>query len=456
MWKRGYFAWEYKGKRANLQAAYDQLQWYREGLDNPPLLVVCDLDQFEVHTNFTDTAKQEYKFDLADLSAGVATAASVLPPLDVLRAVFSDPERLRPERTPEYVTEQAAAEFATLAESLRQRGVDPERAAHFLMRLLFCLFAEDIELLPRRLFTKLVGNTQRRPAIFREQLRELFAKMRAGGFFGYEEIAYFNGGLFADDHTLELTTADLAVLERAARLDWASVEPAIFGTLFERSLDPDKRSQLGAHYTSREDILLIVEPVLIAPLRRRWAVVREQAEELVARHDAATRGVQTRYRREVARLLQDFTDEIAGDPGVGPGVRQRELPVRGAEAAARLGERGQPVCDRSTRGCLGCYCRRCSRSQLYGIEINTYAHELASVVVWIGYIQWLHENGFGHSRQAPILRSRWTTSGGRMPCSPPMKRGGRWNPNGRRRITSSAIRRSWAIRGCCQSLGISM
>ena len=168
------------------EAAYDQLQLsqYREGLDNPPLLVVCDLDRFEVHTNFTDTAKRVYKFDLADLSAGVATTASVLPPLDVLRAVFTEPERLRPEWTPEYVTEQAAAEFATLAESLRQRGVDPERAAHFLMRLLFCLFAEDIKLLPPRLFTRLVENTRRQPDKFREQLRELFAKMRAGGFFG--------------------------------------------------------------------------------------------------------------------------------------------------------------------------------------------------------------------------------------------------------------------------------
>ena len=365
VWKRGRFAWEYKGKHANLRAAYQQLLQYREDLDNPPLLVVCDLDRFEVHTNFTGTAKQVYAFDLADLAAPTATGTSALPPLDVLRAVFTQPERLRPERTAEYVTEQAAAEFATLAESLRQRGVDPERAAHFLMRLLFCLFAEDIDLLPRRLFTRLVEQTRRRPAAFQAVLRDLFAKMKGGGFFGADEIAYFNGGLFADDtpglhpqspqrsvqpwrsddETLEVTTADLAVLERAARLDWASVEPAIFGTLFERSLDPDKRSQLGAHYTSREDILLIVEPVLIAPLRRRWAAVREQAEELIARRDAASGGARTRReQRELERLLMDFAGEIAAYPRARPGVRQRQLPVRGAEAAARPGEGGQPVC----------------------------------------------------------------------------------------------------------------
>ena len=66
------------------------------------------------------------------------------------------------------------------------------------------------------------------------------------------------------------------MLARASPLDWASVEPAIFGTLFERSLDPSKRAQLGAHYTSRDDILLMVEPVLMAPLRRRWAAVQSR------------------------------------------------------------------------------------------------------------------------------------------------------------------------------------
>ena len=215
----------------------------------------------------------------------------------------------------------------------------------------------------------------------------------------------------SNDQTLELTTADLVVLERAARLDWASVEPAIFGTLFERSLDPDKRSQLGAHYTSREDILLIVEPVLIAPLRRRWAAVREQAEELIARRDAVSgevqtnRGLRTRrereLERELARLLQDFAGEIAAirvlDPACGSGnflyVALKRLLDLEKEVSLFAAQHAR----------LSGLLPQVQPGQLYGIEVNTYAHELASVVVWIGYIQWLHENGFGIPDK-PILK----------------------------------------------------
>src|SRR5205807_4658132 len=100
-------------------------------------------------------------------------------------------------------------------------------------------------------------------------------------------------------------------LARATALDWASVEPAIFGTLFERSLDPSKRAQLGAHYTSRDDIELIVEPVLMAPLRRRWDDVRSQAEALAGQRDAASGPSRTRHEQALQRLLLDFAGEIA-------------------------------------------------------------------------------------------------------------------------------------------------
>jgi len=400
VWKRDHFAWEYKGKHKDLNAAYQQLLQYREDLNNPPLLVVCDLDRFEVHTNFTSTQKQVYRFSLADLAEPTATATCALPPLDVLRALFRQPTRLRPQQTTAQVTEYAATEFARLADSLRARHYDPERSARFLMRLLFCLFAEDIGLLPPKIFTRLVEATRARPAQFAPRLKQLFAAMATGGSFGADDIAHFNGGLFTDDDVLELGEEDLGVLARATLLDWTSIEPAIFGTLFERSLDPDKRAQLGAHYTSRDDIVLIVEPVLMAPLRRRWTEVQAQVTELAARRDSATGAARTRHEQTLARLLREFGDEIAAvrvlDPACGSG---NFLYV----ALKHLLDLEKEVITFAIAQRLSGFFPRVGPEQLYGLEINPYAQELAQIVVWIGYIQWLHDNGFG-TPSSPILK----------------------------------------------------
>lgn len=401
VWKRGHFAWEYKGPRANLDGALRQVKGYRDDLENPPLLVVCDLTTFEVHTSFTNTVSQRYAFTLDDLGANVQTPTSPLPPLRVLEHVFHDPDRLKPTRTPAQVTREAAAEFAKLASSLQTRGHDPEHAARFLMRLLFCLFAEDVGLLPQSLFTRMVQETLYEPAEFREQVSELFAKMAGGGRFGPFRVPHFNGGLFADGEALVLTAADTEILRAACRLDWSSVEPAIFGALFERSLDPAKRSQLGAHYTSREDIELIVEPVLMAPLRRRWEAVQQQARDLVARRDVARdQGGRTRAENALRSLFTRFQDEIVTtrvlDPACGSGnflyvalKRLLDLEHEVSRFAARCG--------------LPMLQSRVGPEQLYGIEIDAYAHELAQVVVWIGYIQWLKDNGWGWP-SPPILK----------------------------------------------------
>jgi hypothetical protein len=315
VWKKGHFAWEYKGPRANLDAAYEQLLQYRESLENPPLLVVSDLQTIQVHTNFTNSVKRVSTFTLDDL----------LDPenLDQLRRVWTDPFSFRAEQTPENVTEQAAREFARLAEGLRQRGEDPDRAAHFLIRLLFCLFAEDVGLLEENLFSKLVAATRTNPEALTTQLRQLSGAMRDGGFFGFEKVPRFDGGLFDDDEVLMLNREGLDILHRVGRLDWDSIEPSILGILFERSLDPSKRAQLGAHYTSREDILAVVEPVLMAPLRRRWAEVREQAGKLAERRDAASGSRATRLKNDLSRLLSRCAEEIASvrvlDPACGSG-----------------------------------------------------------------------------------------------------------------------------------------
>src|SRR5919112_1589419 len=367
VWKKGHFAWEYKGPRADLEAAYEQLLQYRESLENPPLLVVSDLQTIEVHTNFTNSVKRITTFALDDL----------LDPdkLDQLRRVWSDPFAFRATKTPENVTEQAAKEFARLAEILRQRGEDPDRAAHFLIRLLFCLFTEDVRLVPEKLFSKLVAATRTQPEAFAAQLRQLFGAMREGGFFGFERLPRFDGGLFNDDQVLTLDREGLDILHSVGRLDWDSIEPSILGTLFERSLDPSKRAQLGAHYTSREDILAIVEPVLMAPLRRRWAEVREQAEKLTERRDAASGGQATRLNNALSDFLSRFAEEIVSvrvlDPACGSGnflsvsLQQRLNSER--EVTTFAAEVGLPT-----------FFPRVGPEQVHGIETNEDAYELAT------------------------------------------------------------------------------
>ncbi|MFN8503744.1 class I SAM-dependent DNA methyltransferase [Kouleothrix sp.] len=392
VWKRGFFAWEYKGKHANLEKAYQQLLQYRESLQNPPLLVVSDLESIVVHTNFTNTVKQVTTITLDDL----LTPAG----LKRLRAIFENPDAFKAPQTTAQVTEAAAREFARLAELLRKWGEDPQRTAHFLIRLLFCLFAEDIGLLPDNLFSRLIARTRAKPAAFAQQLRLLFDAMAGGGWFGSDEIRYFNGRLFDTADVLELDSESLDILARVSALDWSSIEPAILGTLFERSLAPEKRSQLGAHYTSKDDILLIVEPVLMAPLRRRWQAVQAQARELAAKRDAAAAGQRTKLDGDLRRLLVGFAGEIAAvrvlDPACGSGnflyVALKQLLDLEKEVIAFAGDVG-----------AGAFFPSVSPEQLRGIELNEYAHELAQITVWIGYIQWLRDNGFGAPAD-PILK----------------------------------------------------
>lgn len=236
VWKRNYFGWEYKGKHKDLNAAYKQLLQYRESLENPPLLVVCDLDRFEIHTNFTGTVKQKYEFNLQ----GLADPAN----LSKLRSVFTNPDALKLGQTPESITQKVAERFAALSDGMQKRGIDPHAGAHFLMKLMFCMFAEDIEPLPKDLFTRTVGNAKNDPKKLSKLLKSLFEAMEKGGNFGPEIIEWFNGGLFADSDVIDLTPGEIKELVDACHADWSNVEPTIFDTLFERTLDPDKRSQI--------------------------------------------------------------------------------------------------------------------------------------------------------------------------------------------------------------------
>jgi hypothetical protein len=395
VWKRGFFAWEYKGKRKDLKAAYLQLQGYRDALENPPLLVVSDLERIEVHTNFTGLSPVIRVITLDDLDAPDPSE-----PLRILRAVFTEPEALRPTFDRAELTEAAARHFAELAGALHSRGHEPQAVAHFLDKLLFCLFAEDTGLLPKGLLSRLADATRAKPDDFGAALGQLFATMATGGgMFGVERIDWFNGGLFDSAGVLRLTAPEIGLLVEIGRLDWGRVEPAIFGTLFERGLDPAQRTQLGAHYTSRDDIWRLVEPVVIRPLRREYAAMQAQVTELTLRRDASPKKGPD---PEALRLFGEFLDRLRAvrilDPACGSGnflyialqaLKDLELEAIGwGSLVLRIPQQFPGV----------------GPEAVLGIEINPYAAELARVTIWIGEIQWMLNHGFAYRRN-PVLRA---------------------------------------------------
>ena len=392
VWKRGCFAWEYKGRRADLDAAFNQLRQYALALENPPLLIVSDMARFRIRTNWTNSVSVTHELTLDDLADGATR--------DRLKWAMSDPERLRPGETRQAVTERAAATFAELAQGLRDRGHDPQAVAHFVNRLVFCMFAEDVGLLPDDMFTRMLERTRGDPDKFTDYASRLFGAMASGGDVGFEPVAWFNGGLFDDDDALPLDREGIETALKAAALDWSEIDPSILGTLFERGLDPNKRSQLGAHYTDRDKIMRIVDPVIVRPLLAEWETAKAEIAAMVERADAASSpAARTRLRRQADRALRTFLERLRTftvlDPACGSGNflylalhALKDIEHRVQLEAETLGlARGFPAV---------------GPANVKGIEINAYAAELARVSVWIGEIQWMRRNGFSNSTD-PIL-----------------------------------------------------
>jgi hypothetical protein len=373
---------------------------YRESLLNPPLLVVCDFDRYIVRTNFNGTVQETHEFTNANIDDPQV--------LHLLRAVFTAPEFLKPQRTTDEVTEKLAQQIGEVARSLQEREsvelIDARsrrelsvaqrknlRIARFLNRIVFCFFAEDTGLLPKNAVTEIFKTGVDDPAHFAEVLEDLFQKMATGGAFGPHKIRHFNGHLFEEATVFELTEPEIGKLAVAGEADWQFIQPSIMGNLFERGLDPDHRAQLGAHYTSEEDIKTLVEPVLMAPLRREWSKIKGEL---------ATAFVRGEGKASDRTKLSAFHDKLAAitvlDPACGSGnflyvslQLLLDLEKELITFATQLGFKFEP---------------RVNVQQLKAIELNAYAFELAQVSVQIGYLKWRRDNGFPNERE-PVLQN---------------------------------------------------
>ncbi|OYW89409.1 MAG: hypothetical protein B7Z22_00300 [Hyphomonas sp. 32-62-5] len=400
VWKRDCFGWEYKRKGSNLDAALDQLKRYALALDNPPLLIVSDLDRIRIHTNWTATVSKTYEFTLDDLKDADRR--------DQLKAAFSPKSvgQLKPGETRQALTEEAAKKFAELAQRLRAKGHEAQEVAHFIQRLVFCMFAEDVKLLPNEMFLRTLKAVREGEGDWTELSKSLFKAMKSGGRLGLEKVAHFNGGLFEDAKTLPLEKADVKLLIDVAGKYWGDIDPTIFGTLFERGLDPGKRSQLGAHYTDPDKIMRIVEPVVIRPLRAEWGKIRTQIEndmmraaELDAKKTAAAKGEATKAIKRAKDLYRGFLKRLRDFRVLDPACGSGNFLYLSLHALMDLEHRAgidveQMGMQRELPGV--------GPENVKGIEINPFAAELARVTIWIGWLQWMRRNGL-MSLPEPIL-----------------------------------------------------
>jgi type II restriction/modification system DNA methylase subunit YeeA len=385
VWKRGAFAWEYKGPGKDLNAAYFQLKKYADMLENPPLLITSDTKRIEIHTNFTNTVKSIFVIELQDLTDPAKR--------ELLRTAFTEPDKLCPGVTRHQVTKEAAENFSQLAHHLQNKGYEPHRVAHFLNRLIFCMFAENVGLLPNRIFSKLAILSVAHPQTFEASAKQLFGGMAKGGAVAFEVIDWFNGGLFDDDSTLPLDATELKLVLQCAQLDWSNVEPSIFGTLFERGLDPDKRSQQGAHYTDPDTITKLVKPVVIEPWEREW----EQEKAAIAKQiDRAKKTVSEAAKQRYYAFLEKLANFRVLDPACGSG-NFLYLSLRALKDFEK-----RVIHDAETLGLAPPF-PRVGPEAVLGIEVNPYAAELARVTIWIGELQWMLENGFAAAKN-PVLK----------------------------------------------------
>ena len=388
VWKRGFFGWENKKPGRDLDLALKQLTDYALKLESPPLLVVSDRERIIIHTAFQNYPPQAREIRIEELTAPATRQR--------LKWVFTDPEKLRPEKSTAAITHEAAVKFASIAKAIRERGQDGQDVAHFLVQCLFCMFAEDEKLLPDAAFTKLLKTAAADPQRAANRLAVLFKTMRKGGDYGDLLIPWFNGGLFKTVKVPPLTQADLTALYRAAAdMDWRAIDPTIFGTLFENGLDPAKRAQLGANYTDTATIGKIISPLITAPLLAEWAAIKAilTAERGKGKKAAITKTALAAYQGFLLRLS---TFRVL-DPACGSGnflylalKALRDVEKLASVEARELGLNAE-------------LSMQTGPHNLRGLEINEFAAELARVTVWIGDIQWCRRNGYAHATH-PILK----------------------------------------------------
>jgi len=365
----------------------------------PPFLIIVDVGhvlevyadfsgQGQGYTQFPDGAR--YRITLDDLRDDKI--------LERLRTIWTEPHTLDPAKISAEVTRIVADRLAALGRSLEGQSHAADDVARFLMRCLFTMFAEDVELIPRDSFRDLLKKLRGHPEHAAPALKSLWETMNTGGFSPtlMTDLMRFNGGLFKEAAALPLSEVQLSLLIEAADRDWKEVEPAIFGTLLERALSPKDRHKLGAHYTPRAYVERLVNPTVIEPLRADWMAVQGAALTLV------NQGKDKEALTEVGAFHRRLCTVRVLDPACGSGnflyVALELMKRLEGEVTALMADLGENQVALSLEG------HTVDPHQLLGIELNPWAAAVAELVLWIGYLQWHFRTHGKASPAEPVLR----------------------------------------------------
>lgn len=369
---------------------------------NPPFLLVCDVGHtIEVYADFTQNGKaylpfpdpRTFRIRLKDLAKEKIR--------ERLHLIWTNPTSLDPSKVSADVTREIAGYLAELAKSLEQAGHEPEVVAQFLTRCLFCMFAEDVGLLPERSFTDLLASVPGDGTGFEDLLGTLFREMNHGtgksiSVVLRKKLLRFNGGLFVDHTVLPVNGMQLGLLKQAAKANWRNVEPAIFGTLLERALVPEERHALGAHFTPRAYVERLVLPTVMEPLREEWESIRIAAITLANKDDM----------KGARKLVNEFHDRLCEVTVLDPACGSGNFLYVALEHMKRLeGEVIDLATDLGVDQRLDLTTHTVDPHQFLGIELNPRAAAIAELVLWIGYLQWHFRTRGQTLPEEPVLKT---------------------------------------------------
>ncbi len=380
---------EMKKRNSDLSLHYQQAfdYWTRLVPNRPQYVILCNFDEFWIYDLNIQVYEPLEKVSIEQLHEKSEVFAFMYP--KSRNPIFN--------YNKEEVTEKAAYFVSFIYRSMVNRKIESDIALKYCMQMVLTMFAEDIELLPNHIFTRLIKDLLSEPgegpdtvAKSYDLISGLFTAMNTEGVANggmYKDVEYFNGGLFDKINPIELTKHELTLIDQAASYNWKKINPAIFGSLFEFALNEKERHKLGAHYTHEIDIKKIVVPVIVRP----WLEKIEKAENLL----------------DLYLLLIELSHFKVLDPACGSGnflfIAFKEMKLLEKTILQLIREKSTKLDDAKKLVKFLMDYKYVTTNQFFGYDVEPFAVELAKVTLMIAKeLIWLETKESNDNKDKPL------------------------------------------------------